>query len=79
MIYDWIDNLEYNLEDIHNHIALNFTNLQNISPLLKYIQWPKHVIGFDSKELRLFVSLPNSNEFSILWETIRLIICIGRY
>ena len=75
MIHDWIGNLEYNLKDIHSHIAFSSTNLQNISLLLKYIQWPKHVIGSDPKKLRSFVSL--SNKFPILWETVRWIICIA--
>ena len=38
MNYNWIGNLESNLQNIYNHIALGFTYPQNISLLLKYIQ-----------------------------------------
>jgi len=62
MNHNWIGNLESNLKDIYSHVALGSTYPQNISPLLKYIQWPKYVI---LKKLRSFVSLPNNNKFSI--------------
>ncbi len=37
----------------------------------------KHITGFDPKKLRSFVSLPDSDEFSMLRETVGWIIHIA--
>jgi len=44
--------------------------------LLKYTQWPEHVIRFELEKLQLFASLPNNNEFPMLRETIGWIVHI---
>ena len=75
--HNWIDNLESNLEEVHSRIALDSPDPQNINPLLKYTQWHKHVTGFDPKKLRSFVSLPDSDEFPMLRETVGWIIHIA--
>ena len=48
---DWINNLEFDLEEVHSHIALDSANPRNVYPLLKHTQWPEHVIGFELEEL----------------------------